>query len=75
LCFASNLAAGFGTGGRTLRKKNVGRDGTNESCTAFMVYFYARATHIVVYTFGVPMLKTVAVSMGFGAQTELVRSQ
>jgi len=44
---------------------------TPTTVTACMVYFYARATHFFVYTFGVPMLRTVAFAVGFGAQTVL----
>jgi uncharacterized MAPEG superfamily protein len=36
------------------------------------VYFWARLVHAVVYTMGVPILRTLAFSVGFAAQVALV---
>jgi uncharacterized MAPEG superfamily protein len=36
--------------------------------TACMVYFWARVVHLAVYTFGVPLARTLAFAVGFGAQ-------
>ena len=39
---------------------------------ACAVYFWARLAHVVVYTMGVPVLRTLAFSVGFLAQVALV---
>jgi uncharacterized MAPEG superfamily protein len=36
--------------------------------TACMVYFWARVVHLLSYTFGVPLARTLAFAVGFGAQ-------
>ncbi len=43
--------------------------GINNETTAVAtaVYFYARATHYLVYTFGIPVIRTLAFATGFGA--------
>ena len=41
------------------------------TATACMVYFFARAAHFVVYTAGVPVLRTLAFFGGFAAQVVL----
>lgn len=38
---------------------------TTQAC---MLYFYARLAHLVVYTLGVPVLRTVTFAIGFGCQ-------
>lgn len=35
---------------------------------AAAAYFWARVAHFVVYTFGIPWLRTLAFAVGFGAQ-------
>lgn len=40
--------------------------------TACMVYFFARLTHYVVYTFALPLLRVASFLTGFGAQFTLV---
>jgi uncharacterized MAPEG superfamily protein len=35
---------------------------------AATVFLYARMTHAVIYTFGVPLLRTIAFAIGFGCQ-------
>jgi uncharacterized MAPEG superfamily protein len=35
---------------------------------ACMVYFYTRLAHYVIYTFGIPVLRTVAFLVGVGCQ-------
>lgn len=41
------------------------------TATMCMVYFHARLAHFVIYTAGVPMLKTPAFAVGFAAQLVL----
>jgi len=36
------------------------------------VYFVARAAHFVIYTFAIPLFRTVAFMVGFAAQMVLV---
>lgn len=47
--------------------------GSSNSMTAAacLIYFVARATHIVVYTLAIPVLRTFAFLAGFGAQAVL----
>ena len=44
---------------------------TNETVLAAMVYFFARVAHVVLYTFGVPFLRTIAFFTGWLAQSYL----
>ena len=44
---------------------------TEGTVTACAVYFWARLAHVVVYTMGVPVLRTLAFSVGFAAQAAL----
>ena len=39
---------------------------------ACAVYFWARLAHLLVYTFGIPVLRTVTWTVGFLAQAALV---
>ena len=39
---------------------------------ACAVYFWARLAHVIVYTLGVPVLRTLAFAVGFVAQVALV---
>jgi uncharacterized MAPEG superfamily protein len=39
---------------------------------ACVVYFWARVAHVVVYSMGVPIFRTLAFTVGFGAQVVLV---
>ena len=45
---------------------------TESTVIACAVYFWARLAHAVVYTLGVPVLRTLAFSVGFAAQVALV---
>ena len=45
---------------------------TEGTLIACAVYFWARLAHAVVYTMGVPVLRTLAFSVGFVAQAALV---
>lgn len=45
---------------------------SSATATACAVYFFARAAHFIVYTTGVPALRTLAFAAGFGAQMTLV---
>jgi len=44
---------------------------TKWTALAFAVYFWARVAHIIVYTMGVPMFRTLAFTVGFAAQAVL----
>lgn len=37
------------------------------TATAAMVYFWARVAHLIVYTFGVPWLRTLSFAAGYAA--------
>ena len=39
---------------------------------ASAIYFWARVAHAIVYTFGAPVVRTLAFLVGFGAQAVLV---
>jgi len=45
---------------------------TNSTVIACAVYFWARLAHAVVYTLGIPVLRTLAFAVGFLAQVALV---
>ena len=45
---------------------------TESTAIACAVYFWARFAHAIVYTMGVPVLRTLAFSVGFIAQVALV---
>ncbi len=45
---------------------------TQSTLIACAVYFWARLAHAVVYTMGVPVLRTLAFAVGFAAQVALV---
>ena len=45
---------------------------TQNTIIACAVYFWARLAHAVVYTMGVPVLRTLAFTVGFLAQVALV---
>jgi uncharacterized MAPEG superfamily protein len=38
---------------------------------ACVVYFWARVAHVIVYSMGVPIFRTLAFTVGFGAQVVL----
>jgi uncharacterized MAPEG superfamily protein len=38
---------------------------------ACMVYFWSRVAHFVVYTFGIPLLRTLAFAAAFASQVVL----
>ncbi|MBV9953768.1 MAG: MAPEG family protein [Pseudolabrys sp.] len=44
---------------------------TGATVTACAAYFWARLAHAVVYTMGIPVLRTVAFTVGFLAQAVL----
>jgi uncharacterized MAPEG superfamily protein len=44
---------------------------TQSTVIACAVYFWARLAHVVVYTMGVPVLRTLAFAVGFAAQVAL----
>lgn len=45
---------------------------TRSTVIACAVYFWARLAHAIVYTLGVPVLRTLAFAVGFLAQAALV---
>ncbi len=45
---------------------------TMSTALACAVYFWARLAHIIVYTLGIPVLRTVTFTVGFLAQAALV---
>ena len=45
--------------------------GTAATATAAVLFFWSRVAHAVIYTFGVPVLRTIAFVIGFGAQVTL----
>lgn len=46
--------------------------GTSGSAVAVAVYFWSRVAHALIYTFGIPLLRTLAFVLGFGAQSFLL---
>jgi uncharacterized MAPEG superfamily protein len=42
------------------------------TATAAMIFFYSRVAHALIYTFGVPLLRTIAFAVGFGCQVVLL---
>jgi uncharacterized MAPEG superfamily protein len=52
----------------TLRALNISTGATVAACA---VFFYARLAHAVVYTLGIPVLRTLAFAVGFAAQAVL----
>ena len=44
---------------------------TTGTVTACAVYFWARLAHAIVYTMGVPVLRTLTFAVGFAAQAVL----
>jgi uncharacterized MAPEG superfamily protein len=44
---------------------------TQSTLIACAVYFWARLAHVIVYTMGVPVLRTLAFAAGFAAQAAL----
>ena len=45
--------------------------GTTGTARAAAIFFVARVAHAVIYTFGVPLLRTIAFAVGFFAQVFL----
>ena len=41
---------------------------------AVVVYFFARLAHFIVYTTGVPVVRTLAFAVGWGAQIVIIAS-
>jgi uncharacterized MAPEG superfamily protein len=49
----------------------IGRS-TESTAIACAVYFWSRLAHAIVYTLGIPVLRTLAFTVGFLAQAALV---
>jgi uncharacterized MAPEG superfamily protein len=45
---------------------------TRGTVIACAVYFWARLAHAIIYTLGIPVLRTLAFAVGFAAQVALV---
>ena len=45
--------------------------GTSLTAAAAAAYFWSRVAHVAIYTFGVPLLRTIAFLVGFVAQAVL----
>lgn len=45
---------------------------TGVTATACVMYFWARLAHYIIYTLGIPMLRTLSFTAGFIAQVMLV---
>lgn len=45
--------------------------GTATTAIAATLYFWSRLAHAVIYTFGVPLLRTIAFEIGLGAQAAM----
>ena len=46
-------------------------DSSKWTALACAVYFWARVAHLIVYTMGLPVFRTIALAVGFLAQIEL----
>lgn len=46
--------------------------GTAATAAAAAVFFWSRLAHALIYAFGVPLLRTVAFLLGFGAQVTML---
>lgn len=46
--------------------------GTAATATAASLYFWSRLAHALIYTFGIPLLRTIAFLVGFGAQVTML---
>lgn len=46
--------------------------GNAATATAAGIFFWSRASHAVIYTLGVPLLRTIAFAIGFGCQVLLL---
>lgn len=46
--------------------------GSTVTATAAALFFWSRLAHVLIYTFGVPLLRTVAFLVGFGAQATML---
>ena len=46
--------------------------GTASTATAAALFFWSRVAHALIYTLGVPLLRTIAFVVGFGAQAVLL---
>jgi uncharacterized MAPEG superfamily protein len=51
---------------------NIQHHSTQSTVIACAVYFWARLAHAVIYALGLPVLRTLAFSVGFLAQAALV---
>lgn len=46
--------------------------GTSATALAAALFFWSRLAHALIYTFGIPLLRTVAFLVGFGAQATML---
>lgn len=47
---------------------------TAVTASAAMIYFFTRLAHLIIYIFGIPLLRTLAFAVGFFAQMALALS-
>lgn len=53
----------------TMHMLGLGSGGT---ALAAALFFWSRVAHAVIYTFGIPLLRTIAFVVGFGSQATLL---
>ena len=46
--------------------------GSAATAAAAALFFWSRLAHVLIYTFGVPLLRTFAFLVGFGAQATML---
>lgn len=46
--------------------------GSGGTALAAALFFWSRVAHAVIYTFGIPLLRTIAFVVGFGSQATLL---
>jgi uncharacterized MAPEG superfamily protein len=46
--------------------------GTATTASAAALFFWSRLAHALIYSFGVPLLRTIAFVLGFGAQATML---
>lgn len=46
--------------------------GTASTATAAALFFWSRLAHVLIYTFGVPLVRTMAFLVGFGAEATML---
>ncbi len=60
--------------GRTTRVRPNATAASPATRAAVIVYFFARLAHFLVYTAGIPLMRTVAFTVGWVAQLVVIAS-